>query len=168
MEKEIRVLREQGLTKGEIASRLGVTLYVIKKVLERKEGHCTQCGKLLDTHAPRRFCSNQCCQDFRFAERVDLTRQTGVVQAGCRNSGPARRIMKEIKEYVCEVCGQDPVWQGKELTLTLDHIDGDVTNNRVENLRWLCPNCDTQTLTYCSKNKGKGRPWRYPKSTSED
>lgn len=45
------------------------------------------------------------------------------------------------------------LWNGKELILDLDHINGDNTDNRLENLRFLCPNCHSQTETYKSKNK---------------
>ena len=55
-------------------------------------------------------------------------------------------------EYKCSICGQEPFWNGKELTLTLDHINGDNRDDRLENLRWVCPNCDRQLDTFCSKN----------------
>lgn len=55
-------------------------------------------------------------------------------------------------EYKCAICGQEPFWNGKELTLTLDHINGNNKDDRLENLRWVCPNCDRQLDTFCSKN----------------
>ena len=45
-------------------------------------------------------------------------------------------------EYKCAICGQEPFWNGKPLTLTLDHINGKNHDDRLENLRWVCPNCD--------------------------
>ena len=54
---------------------------------------------------------------------------------------------------ICSICGQKPFWNGKPLTLTLDHIDGDNTNDVLTNLRWVCPNCDRQLDTFGSKNK---------------
>lgn len=40
-------------------------------------------------------------------------------------------------------------WQGKTLKLSLDHINGVWTDNRIENLRFVCPNCDRQLMTFC-------------------
>lgn len=57
--------------------------------------------------------------------------------------------------YKCAICGLPPEWQGKELVLTLDHINGDNHDDRLENLRWVCPNCDRQLPTYGFKGKGK-------------
>lgn len=56
-------------------------------------------------------------------------------------------------EYKCESCDQEAYWQGQELTLEIDHISGEWWDNRPENLRYLCPNCHSQTDTY----GGKGR-----------
>lgn len=56
-------------------------------------------------------------------------------------------------KYECSICGQEPFWNSKELSLTLDHIDGDNTNDELSNLRWVCPNCDRQLDTFGSKNR---------------
>lgn len=56
-------------------------------------------------------------------------------------------------EYKCAICGLNPFWNGKELTLTLDHINGVSDDHRLENLRWICPNCDRQLPTYGSKRR---------------
>lgn len=55
--------------------------------------------------------------------------------------------------YVCSICGQEPFWNGKELTLILDHINGRNHDNRLENLHWVCPNCNQQLDTTNGKNK---------------
>ena len=62
-----------------------------------------------------------------------------------------RFLKKNLIEYKCAICGIDK-WQGEKLSLRLDHIDGDSHNNIIENLRWLCPNCDSIQDTYCGKN----------------
>ena len=58
-------------------------------------------------------------------------------------------------EYKCSICGQEPFWNGKELTLTLDHINGINNDDRLENLRWVCPNCDRQLDTFCARNANR-------------
>ena len=61
------------------------------------------------------------------------------------------RLIKDLKwEYKCKECGQDDMWKGKKLTLELDHINGVNNDHRLENLRFLCPNCHSQMPT----NKG--------------
>lgn len=65
----------------------------------------------------------------------------------------ARLIQAGLKIDVCEKCGQLPVWNDAPLTLQLDHIDGDSSNNHITNLQILCPNCHTQTPTWGSKNR---------------
>jgi hypothetical protein len=57
----------------------------------------------------------------------------------------------DLLEYRCDECGIES-WHGKQLTLHLDHINGKNNDHRIENLRWLCPNCHSLTPTYCGKN----------------
>jgi len=65
------------------------------------------------------------------------------------------RLVKEgYKKEQCEVCGLKD-WKGKKITFDLDHIDGDNTNHKLENLRIICPNCHSQTSTYKNRNKFK-------------
>lgn len=61
-------------------------------------------------------------------------------------------IKAGMLKNACSICNTS-TWQGKELLCELDHIDGDRTNHRLENLRLLCPNCHSQTSTYRAKNK---------------
>lgn len=65
-----------------------------------------------------------------------------------------RKALKEVSEYRCVECGNLGTHNGKPLTLQVDHVDGDDSNNLRENLRWLCPNCHSQTPTY-AKTKSK-------------
>ena len=64
-----------------------------------------------------------------------------------------KRIIKEgTITYECQVCGISE-WRGKEISLQLDHINGTNSDNRIENLRFLCPNCHTQTSTWGCKRR---------------
>lgn len=69
-----------------------------------------------------------------------------------------RRIISEnLLEYKCALCGISE-WNGEELSLELDHINGVNNDNRIENLRFLCPNCHSQTSTYGAKNQKLQKP----------
>lgn len=67
-----------------------------------------------------------------------------------------RLVREGLKEARCESCGLDR-WMDAPIPLQLDHINGDPTDNRLENLRILCPNCHAQTPTWCGKNIGGRR-----------
>lgn len=54
-------------------------------------------------------------------------------------------------EYKCCECGNTGEWNGKVLSLELDHINGNSEDNRLENLRIMCPNCHSQTSTFRKK-----------------
>lgn len=104
-----------------------------------KHAQC-RCGALKD---PR---SKQCAK----CAKVSKPRRTGVHR---RNNDNLRKtiLRADLIPYQCE-CGLGPEWQGKPLTLQLDHINGDHQDDRLENLRFLCPNCHTQTPTWGHRN----------------
>jgi hypothetical protein len=73
-----------------------------------------------------------------------------------------RRILEQkLIEYRCLCCGIGPEWNGKPMPLLLDHINGINNDHRLDNLRFVCSNCDTQLPTYKSRgrdnNKGKSK-----------
>ena len=65
-------------------------------------------------------------------------------------------ILKE-QNGVCAICGIGTIGNNKQLVFILDHIDGRASNNKRDNLRCICPNCDSQLDTYKSKNKNSDR-----------
>ena len=64
-------------------------------------------------------------------------------------------IKANILENKCSICNINNIWNNKPLILQLDHIDGDHDNNELSNLRILCPNCHSQTTTWCRKKINK-------------
>jgi hypothetical protein len=67
----------------------------------------------------------------------------------------ARLLREGLLVNHCYLCGLLPEWQRMPLVLILDHINGDRWDNRIENLRLLCPNCNSQLSTFAGKNKGR-------------
>ena len=67
----------------------------------------------------------------------------------------ARIIKQNLIPYECGECGLIDKWNGKSIVLRLDHRNGTNNDHRIENLRFLCPNCDSQQLTYCGRNSYK-------------
>ncbi len=75
-----------------------------------------------------------------------------------RESPPRlRRALIELgRPYRCAQCDSDDTWNGRPLTLHVDHVDGCFWDCRAENLRFLCPNCHSQTATYAGRNRTRG------------
>lgn len=65
-----------------------------------------------------------------------------------------RRALREIGRLeICEECNLGPMWKGRPLRLQIDHRNGRRWDNRRENVRWICPNCHSQTENFGSKNR---------------
>lgn len=90
-------------------------------------------------------------------ENITRTVENTFIKNSTASQSTLRRLYKENNhsEYKCSICGQEPIWQGKELTLILDHINGINNDDRLENLRWVCPNCNQQLDTTGSKNPNR-------------
>ena len=67
-----------------------------------------------------------------------------------------KRLIKEkiLNPSKCSICQEPPVWMGKPIVLILDHINGVNNDHRLQNLRLVCPNCNSQLPTHAGKNKG--------------
>lgn len=95
---------------------------------------------------------------FKTKKGTKRTVENVFIENSTANQSVLRRWYKKgnYTPYVCSICRHKPIWQGKDLTLVLDHINGNNTDDRLENLRWVCPNCNSQLETTCrSKNKHK-------------
>ena len=116
--------------------------------------HCgIECNRRPNTMG--KYCSNQCSAKARKANSIQswLNGEKKIT----------RKLIKEwlTKEngYNCSHCGIIE-WQNKPITLWVDHIDGNATNNKSDNFQLICPNCDSQQDTFGGKNLGKGRKSR--------
>ncbi|WP_053848584.1 HNH endonuclease signature motif containing protein [Streptomyces sp. NRRL B-24085] len=102
----------------------------------------------------RRTERQRCNQRRRTAEEI-LVEETSAHATRVPGSR-LKRAMRELgTEERCALCGIESVWLGEPLPLEVDHIDGDWRNNRIDNLRLLCPNCHSTTDSY--RGRGKAR-----------
>lgn len=87
--------------------------------------------------------------------KLNNIRKEDILKENCKHQRTVLRryvIKNNLIPYKCAICGCVE-WQGKTLSLELDHINGINNDNRLENLRFLCPNCHSQTSTYGSRNQ---------------
>ena len=95
-----------------------------------------------------KFCSNSCCGKYK----VEISSTKRIEEGLCREPKTLKKYLSNNRGYKCEECSITD-WNGKELSLHVDHIDGDSDNNFPTNLRLLCPNCHSQTATFSGRNK---------------
>lgn len=186
LEKIKHQVFEEKLSYESIGKEYGVSGTAIKKFLVRRnielpprrvinenetfgkglsknpKAKCIECGKEFVTYASKlnKYCSCKC-------ERIYLHREgykklilgdPSIMKASYIPRAFKQDILNE-QDGVCAICGMKPEWNDKPLVFILDHIDGKASNNRRDNLRCICPNCDSQLDTYKSKNKNSDRTY---------
>lgn len=118
---------------------------------------CVGCGVVGPGGSFRVYCSNRCQRAYERTLKTALWLETGVAFPSSRYDHYVRVHINTEQSGCCAICGLAEEWNGLPLRFVLDHIDGDSTNNRRENLRLICPNCDSQLPTYKNRNHGRGR-----------
>ena len=120
--------------------------------------YCLICGKQLLRGHKTEYCQEHLRQHQR-EEKLKSWLETGktgyTVDTTIR--GVIREYILESQHNKCAICGIDNIWNNKQLNFILDHIDGNASNSSRENLRLVCPNCDSQLDTFKSRNKNSAR-----------
>jgi|APGre2960657404_1045060.scaffolds.fasta_scaffold240080_1 5-methylcytosine-specific restriction endonuclease McrA len=114
---------------------------------------CKTCGKESKMSHQKRnvYCSNACAGQGKVLESIDRTKQ-GLVS----DRATLRNVLSCVRGYKCEICGISD-HNSLPITLQVDHVNGLANNNKLDNLRLLCPNCHSQTEFWGARNKGQGR-----------
>lgn len=107
----------------------------------KKEFYYSRCS------SSGKFCSNKCQGEFRFKNHTVPDAENGIVT----HPATLKKVIIFKHQYNCALCGINE-WNSKPISLHLDHIDGNSDNNFLHNLRLLCPNCHSQTDTFCGRN----------------
>lgn len=128
-----------------------------RQISSDRIGNCVTCGQRI-VHPPSgpitKYCGHRCFRQNVMAKKDEIIKQNGGFNDKCRNA-TIKQYLYRHRGNQCEICGQSGNnWCGKPLVMILDHIDGKSNNNKLQNLRLVCSNCDSQLPTYKAKNRG--------------
>lgn len=153
---------EYGATKVFCNSKCFGNSYQIKRqkiTIERYEKNpkiCKICDKSIPYDKRYNSCCSRECSNSSLRSKFKITTDEKMKNGTCNTPGTIKNWIIAENGKKCVICGLTE-WMGKEIPLVLDHIDGNSYNNRIENLRLVCGNCDMQLPTYKGRNRGKGR-----------
>lgn len=143
-EQQLRDAIKQSFSYREVARKINSNARIIQRRIKKFSidiSHFTGQGHLKGK-------KNLSCPPAKPLSEIMVMNSTYVSTYKLKN-----RMLKEgLIEYKCSICNINN-WQGKQLQLHMDHINGINNDHRAENLQLLCPNCHSQTPTYCGKNK---------------
>jgi hypothetical protein len=100
------------------------------------------------------FCSRGCSGKNLKLLKIDRFLR-GELNDDCVRDASIREFLIERQGGGCEICGNPPTWNSKDITFIVDHVDGNYENNYPENVRAICPNCNSQTDSFSGRNNFK-------------
>lgn len=127
-----------------------------ENTVEKSFNHCKNCGKEINKN--KIYCSPKCVAEFHHKLHYkNYLEHPEQYNRGNYTPSPFYNEFLKEQNNKCAICGCNPTHNGKVLRFVIDHIDGNASNNRRNNIRLICPNCDSQTETFKSKNKNSAR-----------
>ena len=102
-------------------------------------------------------CSVNCRGEYQSKNHYEEYKSDNLVAYGQSNMRTYKKFFLEEQDHKCDICKLEDTWNNQSLVFVLDHIDGNADNNDRSNLRLICPNCDSQLVTFKSKNKNSAR-----------
>lgn len=112
---------------------------------------CKNCGKEFKTYKRKgSFCSKKCFADYKSKQiyKKIINGDETIMTSSYSPTRVAYKYIMQEQDNKCSICGMKNIWQEKPIKFIVDHIDGDASNNKRDNLRCICPNCDSQLDTY--------------------
>jgi DNA-binding CsgD family transcriptional regulator len=154
IKNDSKFLKLKDIAKKYNLSESTVKKYSLPKNKKRKNKKCNNCKN----ETKNKFCSSECSYEYKHRKAYDNFLERN--DEYCYGNYTPKRFKDfflDEQDNKCLICGIEPKWMGNYLTFVIDHIDGDASNNKRDNIRLICPNCDSQTDTFKSKNKNSTR-----------
>jgi uncharacterized protein YbaR (Trm112 family) len=130
-----------------------------KLVTKREAVNCSICEteymRNVHTHGSADICSPVCRGKLTYNKQQQERRKL-FIKGELKYRKRIRVILLEDFGNVCQICNETE-WNEQPMPLQVDHHDGDASNNKPENLRMICYNCNAQLPTFAGRNRGSGR-----------